>query len=86
LLEKNKGPCYGDLGTGIIRMRYMYTKEEELQEKIIKICSGIGCRPCAGSNFGIRKKGYVPESHKNDIKEKKKKYDPKEIMNRGNVI
>ncbi len=86
ILEKNKVPFYGDLGQGIIRLRYMHKKEEELKDKVLRKCSKIGAKACNGSSFGMRKKSYVPNSHKNLLKDNKKKYDPKDIMNRGKVI
>jgi len=82
-LRAHNIPNFGHIGYGIIHCRLK--PGHDLNEFYTQVKNHAGL--VSGEHgIGLTKKQYIPQTLKDKLKEKKQKYDPKNILNRGKMI
>jgi len=82
-LKSHKIPNFGHIGYGIIHCRLK--PGDNLNEFYTQVKNHAG-EVSGEHGIGLTKKQYIPQTLKDKLKEKKQKYDPKNILNRGKMI
>lgn len=83
-LEQHDIPSFGHIAFGIVHPRFR--RGSELVNEMFEFVQKIGGKVSGEHGIGLTKKRYLEEPSKKRIKALKKKYDPKNILNRGKVI
>lgn len=84
-LVNNKVPSFGHIGIGIFHPRFKKTQHSLIKE-MFEFVRKNGGSASGEHGIGLSKKEYIDPVRRDELKELKKKYDPKGIMNRGKVI
>jgi len=84
-LEKNKIPCFGHIGIGILHPRFQLN-QKELVKKMFKKVKKLGGEISGEHGIGITKKEFLNKKMIENFKKMKKIYDPYNILNEGKVI
>ena len=82
-LKAHKIPNFGHIGYGIIHCRLK--PGHDLNEFYTQVKNHSG-EVSGEHGIGLTKKQYISQTLKDKLKEKKQKYDPKNILNRGKMI
>ncbi len=82
-LKTHNIPNFGHIGYGIIHCRLK--PDHDLDEFYTQVKNHKG-QVSGEHGIGLTKKQYIPQTLKDELKEKKQKYDPKNILNRGKMI
>jgi FAD/FMN-containing dehydrogenase len=83
-LEERGIPAFGHVAFGIVHPRF--ERGSKLIKELFAFVQKIGGEVSGEHGIGLTKKKYLDEKKKAQIRELKKKYDPKNILNRGKVI
>lgn len=83
-LSNNKIPAFGHIGAGIIHPRFK--ENSHLIKEMFEFVDKIGGEVTGEHGIGLLKKEFASREFKQKIVDLKKKYDPKDILNRGKVI
>lgn len=83
-LFNNKIPVFGHIGDGILHPRFK-PKQEKLIEQMFDEVKKLGGITTGEHGIGITKKKFVSKEFVNQLKEKKTKYDPEGLLNRGKI-
>lgn len=82
-LKEKSIPNFGHIGYGIIHCRLR--RDEDLKSFYAEVKKNSGT--VSGEHgIGMTKREYIDPSQKKILAEKKRKYDPKNILNRGKMI
>ncbi|MEA3431026.1 MAG: FAD-binding oxidoreductase [Nanoarchaeota archaeon] len=84
-LRKNNIPSFGHIGIGIIHPRFKHHSEKLIKE-MFNLVLKLGGNISGEHGIGLAKKVFVSKEFKQRIIELKRKYDPKDILNRGKII
>lgn len=84
-LEKNKIPCFGHIGIGIVHPRFTYGQKHLIGE-MFNLVGRLSGEASGEHGIGIAKKGFANKEFVNAVKKLKKKYDPNNILNREKII
>ncbi|MBN2566666.1 FAD-binding oxidoreductase [Candidatus Woesearchaeota archaeon] len=84
-LSENGIPAFGHIGYGIVHPRFPKEKKD-LIPKMFRLVKEIGGEVTGEHGIGIYKKEFVPEGTVRRIRELKRRYDPKGIINRGKIV
>jgi glycolate oxidase len=84
-LNKMCIPSFGHIGYGIIHPRFRKEHETKIN-KMIELIKKINGKLNAEHGIGLTKKKYLNEEEIRKIKRLKRKYDPKNIFNKGKVV
>jgi len=82
-LKDQSIPNFGHIGYGIIHCRLKAGKNLNEFYEQVKNHNG---QVSGEHGIGLTKKQYIPQTLKDELKKKKQKYDPKNILNRGKMI
>ena len=82
-LKDQNIPNFGHIGYGIIHCRIK--PDHDLDEFYRQVKNHNG-QVSGEHGIGLTKKQYIPQTLKDELKKKKQKYDPKNILNRGKMI
>ena len=83
-LKRNKIPCFGHIGAGIIHPHFK--PNDPKVEEMFGIVKQLNGDVSGEHGIGISKKRYVSKEYAEEIRNLKRKYDPLNIMNRGKII
>jgi len=83
-LKRNKIPCFGHVGEGIIHPHFK--PNDPRIEEMFDIIKQLNGSVSGEHGIGILKKKYVSKEYAEEIRTLKRKYDPLNILNRGKII
>ena len=83
-LEKRNIPAFGHVAFGIVHPRFQ--RGSELIKELFEKVQEMGGTVSGEHGIGLTKKKYLDQETREQIEKLKKKYDPKNILNRGKVI
>jgi glycolate oxidase len=82
-LERHDIPSFGHIGLGIIHPRF---KDSSLMEEMYGMVRDMGGQVSGEHGIGIKKKEFISDELKAEMKRLKKKYDPQGRLNPGKMV
>lgn len=84
-IEKMDLPMFGHIAYGIIHPRYKVEQSVEY-DKVIKMALEMGGDLSGEHGIGLTKKKFVGKDYVDRMRKLEKKYDSKDVLNRGKVL
>lgn len=84
-LSINKIPAFGHIGVGIIHPRFKKNSNNLIKDMFEFVLKN-GCETTGEHGIGLLKREFISKEFKQKIIDLKRRYDPKDILNRGKVI
>lgn len=83
--EKNKVPCFGHIGIGLLHPCFKDAQEKEIKEMMMLV-KGLKGEVSGEHGIGMRKREYLLSKDKERLRILKNKYDKDNVFAKGKVI